>query len=140
MKKKAEMFLSLATGSVILLSSSLLFAQEVQPPVMPPPPDMTNPEWRVLPTPAVKKVSPGVFSIGDITINKEKKSVSFPAQINMDKGLLEYLLVRTGGKTHESLLRTNVEPYHLQIALLLLGFEGTEKPVGMQGAPEKPGG
>jgi len=58
----------------------------------------------------------------------------------MDKGLLEYLIVRSSGKVHESLLRTNVEPYHLQIALLLLGFEGTDRPISHQGAAEKPKG
>ncbi|HXG49505.1 MAG TPA: YdjY domain-containing protein, partial [Methylomirabilota bacterium] len=34
---------------------------------------------------------------------------------------IEYALVSTHGKTHESLLRTDAEPLHLQLALLLLG-------------------
>jgi len=57
-------------------------------------------------TPVIEKVSPGVFRIGDVLINKQERSVTFPAEVNLDRGLLEYLLVRMGGKTHESLLRT----------------------------------
>jgi hypothetical protein len=86
------------------------------------------------------QVSPGIFRIGDIEINKKSKSISFPAEVNMDRGLLEYILVRTGGKTHESLIRTKVEPYNLQIAFLLLGFEPTDRPLRGQGDPDKPKG
>jgi hypothetical protein len=81
-----------------------------------------------------------MFRIGDIKINKEQRSISFPALVNMSKGLLEYLLVRIGGKTHESLLRTTCEPYNLQIAFLLLGFEGTDRPLAFQGDPGTPKG
>jgi hypothetical protein len=88
----------------------------------------------------IEKVAPGVYKIGDITINKNAQAVTFPALVNMDKGLLEYLIVQSRGKTHESLLRTKVEPYHLQIAFLLLGFEGSDKPLRFQGDPEKPKG
>jgi hypothetical protein len=88
----------------------------------------------------VEPVSPGVYRIGDILINKAEKSVSFPARINMDKGLLEYVLVRTGGKTHESLFRTETEPYDLQLACLLLDLVGTDKPLPFQGAPDLPKG
>ncbi len=88
----------------------------------------------------IEKVSPGVFRIGNILINKETRSITFPALVNMDKGLLEYLLVYSSGKTHESLLRTRVEPYNLQLAFLLLGFEGTDSPLAYQGSPEKPKG
>jgi hypothetical protein len=92
------------------------------------------------PAPAIEKISPGIFRIGQLTINKNERSITLPAQINMDKGLLEYLLVKHSGKTHESLLRTAVEPYHLQLACLLLGMEGTERPLAFQGAPETPSG
>ena len=92
------------------------------------------------PTLPIEKVSPGVFRLGEIRIQKESRSISFPAHVNMDKGLLEYLLVRSSGKVHESLLRTDVDPYHLQIALLLLGFEGTDRPLSEQGSSERPKG
>jgi hypothetical protein len=85
-------------------------------------------------------ISPGVYRIGDIIVSKAERSISFPAVINMNSGLLEYLLVRSGGKTHESLFRTQVEPYNLQIACLLLDLVGTDKPLPFQGAPDVPKG
>jgi len=129
----------LAIGFLILLTSSLSFAQ--RPPVQPPPPMVGEDLWRQGLKPlAIEKISPGVFGLGDIRIHKKTKSVIFPAQVNMDKGLLEYLLVRSSGKVHESLLRTNIDPYNLQIAFLLLGFEGTDQPIPDQGASVKPKG
>lgn len=41
----------------------------------------------------------------------------------MDRGPIEYLAVAPNGKLHESLLRVDVRPLHLQVALLLLGIE-----------------
>jgi hypothetical protein len=123
-----------------LFKSSFVCAQGAPPQ---PPPGVVEGEdlWRLgLKPQAIERVSPGVFSLGDIMIHKETRSVSFPAQVNMDQGLLEYLIVRSSGKVHESLLRTNIEPYNLQIAFLLLGFEGTDRPIMGQGAPEKPKG
>jgi hypothetical protein len=90
--------------------------------------------------PPIERVSQGVFKIGEIQIHKDTRSIIFPAHVNMDKGLLEYLIVRSSGKVHESLLRTAIDPYHLQIAFLLLGFEGTDQPLRGQGDPEKPKG
>jgi hypothetical protein len=82
----------------------------------------------------------GVFQIGDVRISKAERSITFPAEVNMDKGMLEYLLVHRKGKTHESLLRTSVEPYNLKVAFLLLGFEATDTPLARQGDPATPSG
>jgi hypothetical protein len=113
----------------------------------PPPP---GPPRQNLPAPTLKdlegkesllkKVSPGVFRLGDIEIIKADRSITFPAQVNMNKGLLEYLLVHNSGKTHESLFRTQVRPYDLQLAFLLLGYKTTDKPLRFQGDPDKPKG
>ena len=129
----------LIIGFLVLVMSSLSYAQG--PPITPPPPIAGEDLWRqgLKPLP-VEKVSPGVFRLGEIKIYKETRSIAFPAKVNMDKGLLEYILVRSSGKTHESLLRTDVDPYHLQIAFLLLGFEGTDRPIAAQGSEEKPKG
>ena len=109
-----------------------------------PPPGMTPPQkpsdLRDAATPAIETIGPGMFRMGEILINKKFQSVSFPAQVNMDKGLLEYLLVRTGGKTHESLLRTHIQPVDIHLACLLLGLEGTDRPLRVQGDPERPKG
>lgn len=74
--------------------------------------------------PPLVEVSPGVYQIGLVRLDKTKKSVQFPALLNMDRGLIEYLLVTTRGKTHESLLKTEAQPYHIHIAMLLLGAKG----------------
>ncbi len=126
-------------GFLVLVMTSLSFAQKPQ--ITPPPPIAGEDLWRqgLKPLP-VEKVSPGVFRLGDIKIYKETRSIAFPGNVNMDKGLLEYILVKSSGKTHESLFRTDVEPYHLQIAFLLLGFEGTDRPITAQGSEEKPKG
>ena len=74
---------------------------------------MTNPPLRT--------VSPGVFELGSVRIDKQQRSVSFPAKLNMNKGLVEYFLVTDYGKTHESVLRTEAAPYQIHVAMLLLG-------------------
>ncbi len=130
-------------GLLVFVMPSLSPAQTQaqKPPIAPPPPIAGEDLWRqgLKPMP-VEKVSPGVFRLGEIRIYKEARSIAFPANVNMDKGLLEYILVRSSGKTHESLLRTDVDPYHLQIAFLLLGFEGTDQPIAEQGSAEIPKG
>lgn len=79
--------------------------------------------------PSIREVSPGVFQVGGVKLEKEARRVSFPAKLNMTDGPLEYLLVTTMGKLHESVLKTDLEPHHLQVAMLLLGAKG------MQAAP-----
>lgn len=105
----------------------------------PPPPPVEGPGGQVA-APPLKMVAPGVFEIGGVHLFKKEGTVKFPATVNMDNGLLEYLIVGEAGKVHESLLRTTVEPYSLQIALLLLGLEGTTNPLGHQGEPRPPEG
>ena len=85
--------------------------------------------------PSIKEVSPGIFQVGGVSLNKETKTATFPGTINMTRGLIEYLLVQEGGKTHESLLATKVEPYHLHVAMLLLGAK-VAKPDGEKAPPD----
>ncbi len=72
----------------------------------------------------IKQVSPGVFEIGKVRLDKRQRTVSFPAVLNMNQALIEYLVVTSSGKMHESLLRTDVEPYQIHLAMLLLGAKG----------------
>ena len=123
------------------------FAQKAKGPYHPsrskPADSPTPPAGMAIPktgAPPIKLVSPGVFEIGGAVIRKKDNRVEFPAVVNMNKGLLEYLIVGEGGKVHESLLRTAVEPYALQIALLMLGLEGTTNPLKEQGDPRRPEG
>jgi hypothetical protein len=105
------------------------------------------PEAKPPAPPAIREVSPGVFQVGGVKLEKEARRVSFPAKLNMTNGPLEYLLVTTAGKTHESVLTTEIEAQHLQVAMLLLGAKGlaaaalTNAPSGgpiTQGAQRNP--
>jgi hypothetical protein len=72
------------------------------------------------PGPAFKLVSPSVFALGKVLLDKTNRTVSFPALVNMTEAIVEYAVVTPGGKTHESLLRTEAEPHHIHVAMLLL--------------------
>ncbi len=72
----------------------------------------------------LKQVSADVFAIGLVRLDKAKRTVSFPAAVNMQEGLMEYLIVCHNGKIHESVLITDTEPYHLHLAMLFLGAKG----------------
>lgn len=116
-------------------------AGAVKPPPPPPPAMFARGAGKVNPDlPAFQKVGPGMFALGDVVISKPARTVSLPVVVNMNKGILEYLLVRTSGKTHESLFRTGVDATQLQLALLLLGVEGTDRPLSRQGDPAAPKG
>jgi len=82
----------------------------------------------------LKQIRPGVFELGLVRLDKDKRTVSFPAFVNLREGNIEYVVVTATGKTHESLLRTTAEPYHLQLAFLLLGAKGA----GTDSLPEDP--
>jgi hypothetical protein len=71
--------------------------------------------------PVLRAVSPDVFDLAEIRLDKRQRTATFPAVVNMTNGPLEYLLVTSYGKKHESLLRTEVLPYNLHLAMLLLG-------------------
>ena len=120
-----------------------LAQQTTDPRPIPPPPPIPfqpQPGMQHPDLPIFQKIAPGVFGLGDIQISKAAGSISFPVLVNMDRGMLEYLVVRNGGKTHESLFRTPIDPTQLQMSLLLLGIEGTDQPLSRQGDPDAPRG
>jgi hypothetical protein len=86
----------------------------------------------------LRQISPDVFELGTVQFDKVRKTVHFPAQLNMNDGLIEYLLVNAKGKTYESLLKTDADPYHIQLALLFIGAKGTPQTPALLGAPSEP--
>lgn len=72
----------------------------------------------------MQEISPGVFQIGKIRLDKKKRTVSFPGKLNMSKDLIEYVLVTPEGSTHESLLTADIQPTDLQFVMLLLDAKG----------------
>ena len=69
----------------------------------------------------VKELTGGRLQIGLVTLDPKAKTVTFPAAVNMRTGLVEYAVVTTGGKVHESVFKTDAEPFHIHTAMLLLG-------------------
>lgn len=90
------------------------------PPPQPPPASATAAMTNMM----LRPVGPGVFEIGRVRLDKSARTVSFPAVVNARQGPMEYLIVTPYGSTHESVLRTDAEPYHIHIAVLLLGAQG----------------
>ena len=68
------------------------------------------------------------FALGKVVLDKDQRLVSFPAVINQREGLVEYVVVTTQGKTHESVWRTDAEPKHIHLAMLLLGAKPASTP------------
>jgi len=72
----------------------------------------------------IRMIEPGIFEIGKVRLDQRKRTITLPAELNRAQGLMEYFLVTTYGKTHESILKTQAEPYHIHLAMLLLGAHG----------------
>jgi len=72
----------------------------------------------------LKQIAPGIFQLGSVRLNKEQRTIQFPATINMTNGLVEYLLVNGTGKLHESVLKTETEPSQIHVAFLFIGANG----------------
>ena len=68
----------------------------------------------------VERITDHLVRIGKALVDTQARTVTCPAEINMDSGSVEYLAVAPRGKTHESLLLVDVRPLHLQVALLAL--------------------
>jgi hypothetical protein len=89
----------------------------------------------------VERITENVYRIGAVIVDTQARTVTCKGVVNMDEGAIEYLAVAPGGKTHESLLRVDVRPLHLQVALLMLDLEPKNvlkfqvDPTTPQGAP-----
>lgn len=102
---KVYRFLSV---SLCVLWSALLFPARAQKPAERSP---------------VEQITDHVYRIGATTVDTQARTVTCHGVINMDAGAIEYLAVAPNGKTHESLLRIDARPLHIQVALLLLNLE-----------------
>lgn len=68
-----------------------------------------------------RQLSSNLYQIGSVRFDKQSRTITFPAQVNMAEGAVEYALVHASGKVHESVLKTDVDPAHIHLAKLLLG-------------------
>jgi hypothetical protein len=85
----------------------------------------------------LREISPGVYGIGLVHLDRNKQTVSFPGAINMVEGHVEYALVHSRGKVHESVLRTEVEPFQIHLAKLLISQTEKSALVPDQKAPRE---
>jgi hypothetical protein len=88
----------------------------------------------------IREISPGVFALGEVRIDREQRTVSFPARLNLDQGPMEYFLVTSWGKTHESILKTDTEPFRIHLAMLLLDTNAGGANAATNGPPVSIGG
>lgn len=86
----------------------------------------------------LRQISDDIFELGSVRLDKNRRTVQFPARFNMNDGLIEYLLVNTKGKAYESLLTTEIEPYNIQLAMLLIGARGAPQTAALLNAPSQP--
>jgi hypothetical protein len=86
----------------------------------------------------LRQISRDIFQLGAVRLDKGRKTVQFPAQVNMKEGVVEYFLVNTRGKSYESLLRTDIEPYYIELAMLLIGAKGAPQTTALSNAPSQP--
>ncbi len=132
--------------SLILALSPVVHASDAPQQKPAPAPGRDAPGWKPegptdnIPAPVIQKVRDGVFQVGNVTVDKNRGQVTTTGQINMAEGLLEYLACGPMGKLHECALKLDVQPFHLQVALLLIGLEPGNKPLDHQGAPGVPEG
>jgi hypothetical protein len=75
----------------------------------------------------VRQIDTNTLAVGLVTLHKAERTLTLPAKVNMVDQIIEYALVTTDGKRHESLLTTDAQPRDLHVAALLLGV----KPAGL---------
>jgi hypothetical protein len=71
----------------------------------------------------LERITDHLYRLGKVMIDTQARTVTCPGVINMHEGAIEYLAVAPGGKLHESLLCLDIQPIHLQLALLMLNLE-----------------
>ena len=85
-------------------------------------PPLSDSEQKAMKALGAELLPDGNIKMGDnLTIHRREKEVSFSGILNMREGLLEVVACTYKGRTHESLLVADIDPFKLQLALILLG-------------------
>lgn len=110
---------------VVCAVSSLALAQDESPgtpiPAAPAPIPAAEPAKS-----PVKQLDEFRYQIGGVTLNQRTREIRIPTKVNRTaERALEYLLVMPQGKTHESLLVTEISPTHLNLAFTLLRYRAS---------------
>ena len=88
-----------------------------------------------------KQISDGVYQVGNVTLDTNKKEVVIPGEINIVTGdtTIEFFACGLLGPSHESILMLNTEPVSLYVALGLLELKPGMN-LEAQGDPRDPKG
>ncbi|WP_265594023.1 YdjY domain-containing protein [Haloferula sp. BvORR071] len=88
------------------------------------PKTLPAPEQKVTETqPAAKELDGDRLQVGEVIFNRKTREIRFPAAVNMTDGeILEFAIVHSTGKVHESLLITEVPAIELNVAFKLLRY------------------
>lgn len=87
------------------------------------PKSLPAPDQKIEPVqPIIEKLDDSRLKVGDVILDRKSREIRFPASVNMDEGLLEYLIVHENGKVHEALLVTKTSPTHVNLAFTLLRY------------------
>ena len=97
--------MNLARIIIVLSLASILAAQDTPPSL------------------SIKQLEGSKHALGAIEFDTEKRTIRFPAMVNMDEGAIEFALVGSLGKTHEAILSTDIRPMQLRTVLSLMHFE-----------------
>ena len=109
----------------LLLSATPPAEAELPPQIVPPVPPPAEPGSQ--PSPGlITQISKTKYRLGKIEFEKNTRTITFDATLNMNKGMLEYALVTKTGKVHEALLATEISPFNLNLALLVLNYKPAE--------------
>ena len=102
-------------------------------------PKSTSPTDAALVKP--KEISEGIYQVGDVLLDTNKKEVVIPGEINIATGdtTIEFFACGLLGPSHESILMLNTEPVSIFVALGLLELKPGMN-LEVQGDPHDPEG
>jgi len=85
------------------------------------PPPLTENELKTLKLIGGSLDEKGDIKLDYVTIHRKEREISFGGGINVREGVIEVLVSTERGRTHESLIIGNADPFKLQLALILFG-------------------
>lgn len=89
---------------------------------------------------AVRQIDDDRYAVGQVTVRKSTREISFDARVNQTGGPIEYLLVTGKGKIHEAVFSTDIRPTDLNVAFKLLGYKSSPELFEIRTADHKPTG
>lgn len=86
----------------------------------------------------IKKLGPGLISIGNIIVDTNKKEVSVPGRMQRDQ-TLEFLATKKGGfKSYESAMELDTNATSFNLALIMIGLQKNNAVVPAQHFDTRP--